>query len=356
MSQPSLHQIAHGIGEHDAVGDHTFLLRKWLRAFGFQSEIYAPNIELAVAHEIHPMSRFRPRPGECVIYHHSIGSHLVEDLERWGMRVITVYHNITPAEFFTAVAPELAEMATTGREQLARLREISPLAFPVSAYNQIELDKTGFPRTRVLPLTFDGRTYDVPANRPAPAGSGEGPLLLFVGRISPHKRQEDLIKLLYCYRRIEPEARLALVGNRWMAPYVSWLEDLAAQYGLADAVDMPGLVSQADLVAYYRRANLYVSMSEHEGVGKPFLESMYLDLPILAYAASATPYTLGGSGVLFHQKDYPRLAELTDILIKDQPLRARLVARQRARIATFSEAAVQAIFAEGLRELGLLPL
>jgi glycosyltransferase involved in cell wall biosynthesis len=168
-----------------------------------------------------------------------------------------------------------------------------------------------------------------------------GPNLLFVGRLVPNKRQEDLVKLLHACRRILPTARLFLVGVEWVAGYADWLAELARSLGVEDRVVMPGRVSQPDLLAYYRLANLYVSMSEHEGFGKPLVESMYLGVPVLAFAAGAVEETLGGCGVLFRHKHYPALAELVDLLLADEGLRERLVARGRARAAAFLAPAVR---------------
>jgi glycosyltransferase involved in cell wall biosynthesis len=76
-------------------------------------------------------------------------------------------------------------------------------------------------------------------------------------------------------------------------------------------------------------------MSEHEGFGKPLVESMMFDLPVVAFAAGAVPETLGGAGVLFHRKDCEALAELIDLLLGDEALRRRIVARQRDQVERF---------------------
>jgi glycosyltransferase involved in cell wall biosynthesis len=107
------------------------------------------------------------------------------------------------------------------------------------------------------------------------------------------------------------------------------------------------------MLTYFAGADLYVSMSEHEGFGKPLLESMLLGLPILAYAASAVPFTLGRAGVLFRAKAYEALAELVDIMIKDQALRRRIIAGQKERARAFLEPNVRQVLATFLRELGL---
>ena len=88
------------------------------------------------------------------------------------------------------------------------------LAIGVSAYNQRELDAAGYARTAQVPILIDWRGYDVPPDDAVLARWDRvRPLLLFVGRVSPHKRQDDLIRMLAYYRAcIDPNARLVLVG------------------------------------------------------------------------------------------------------------------------------------------------
>jgi glycosyltransferase involved in cell wall biosynthesis len=102
-----------------------------------------------------------------------------------------------------------------------------------------------------------------------------------------------------------------------------------------------GHVSQADLVTYYRLADVYISMSEHEGFGKPLIESMYLGVPVLAYAAAAVRGTLGQAGLLFRYKHYEALAEAVDVLVRDAALRQRLIERQHVWAEQFLEPAVK---------------
>lgn len=351
-----LHQVTVGAGPGDAITDQALLIRRWLRELGFVSEIFAEHISPALANEVRPVGSYRPgRNEDWLILHHSIGSPVIERVVRMRPQLILIYHNITPPEFFAPVDPAWAERMELGRRQLGLLRPRTGLALADSAYNEQELGAAGFEQTGVLSISLDERGYAQPNNEALWAKvRGGGPVLLFVGRLSPNKKQEDLVKLLYYYRRIEPEARLILVGDRWLLNYDAWLEDFARSLDLGEAVTLTGHVSQQDMVTYYRAADLYVSMSEHEGFGKPLLESMYLGLPVLAYAASAVPATLGDAGVLFYEKDYERLAEVVDILVKDKALRERVIGRQRERVQAFLEPQVKGDlqgFLEGLQLL-----
>lgn len=356
MTIKTLHQFIVGAAPNDAITDHALLIRRWLREMGFNSDLYGYHIHEAIENEVRPFATLRTgNEGNWLIVHHSIGSPAVDQLLARGFQLVLIYHNITPPEFFAQVDPTWANYMKLGLEQLQQFPPQTRLALADSPYNELDLQQLPFQQSGVLPITLDESLYQAPSNQSlVDELSGRRPLLLFVGRISPNKRQEDLIKLLYYYRRIEPEARLILVGDRWQVGYDRWLEDMARSLGLAGAVTLVGRVSQKDLTTYYRAADLYVSMSEHEGFGKPLIESMYLGLPVLAYRSTAVPYTLGGTGIMFKKKNYESLAELVDILIKDTDLRLHLIKKQEVQVKGFLEPQVKEQLRTYLEQLGLL--
>ena len=349
----SLDQFLEGATVGDAITDHALTIRGWLRSAGLRSEIYAAHVHPELARTVRTATSYRPHPrNSLVVYHHSIGSTVADQLIQMGAPLLLVYHNVTPPEFVQQADPALAAQLRAGRQQLIALRERTVLALGVSPYNVAELEETGFHPTGLLPIVLDPQQYDLPADPQVVAEcAGSAPILLFVGRLVPNKRQEDLVKLLYFFRRIEPEARLVLVGAEWMPAYASWVRDLARTLGLADQVRITGHVSQPALVTYYRRASVYVSMSEHEGFGKPLIESMVCGLPVVAYAAAGVPATLGGAGVLFHDKRYDVLAELLAILLEDPALRARIVTRQAQRADAFLAPNVEVLWNRYMEQL-----
>ncbi|MDP2727719.1 MAG: glycosyltransferase, partial [Dehalococcoidia bacterium] len=170
--------------------------------------------------------------------------------------------------------------------------------------------------------------------------------LLFVGRVAPQKRHEDVAKVFYYYRRINPRSRLFFVGAQDIShAYRSWLAGLLEQLGIAGDVHFTGHTAHADLLSYYRLADVFLCLSDHEGFCVPLVESMHLGVPVVAYSSTAVPYTLGDGGILVHRKDYRAIAELVHLLVTDQALRDRLIFKGRERARTFSRDNVERLFA-----------
>lgn len=355
MSQATLHQFLTGATAGDAITQQALMMNGWLRDLGFASDIYAWHIHPSMAHTVQSITTYRrARDERWGIYRHSIGSDVPDFLSDQGLRLILIYHNITPPEFFEGVDPLRAHLARLGIEQLGLLRAQTGLALADSAYNADDLRRAGYHDPSVLPISLQTEQYDLPPNAELAAGLPPGgPRLLFIGRLAPNKRQEDLLRLLVCLRRLRPEARLYLVGDRWEIGYDTWLEGMAAHLGVAGGLALTDKLSQTDMVTYLRAADFYVSMSEHEGFGVPLIESMYLGLPVLAYGVTAVPDTLGEAGILFFEKRYEHLAELIDMLASDEALRHRIVSRQREQVREFLEPQVRRRFIEQLQRLDL---
>src|SRR5690606_36412601 len=126
---------------------------------------------------------------------------------------LLIYHNMTPPQFFAFSDPILAANLQKGRRQLEAMRPRPLLALGDSGYNARELVEMGYESTGVLPIVLDEASLQTPLDEALAAECDDArPLVLFVGRFAPNKRQEDLLKLHHCLRRINPGARLALVG------------------------------------------------------------------------------------------------------------------------------------------------
>ena len=319
------------------MSNHVFALERQLRAWGHEPFSYAIEAKPGVT-GVQPYRRlFRTAAaGDLLVLHFSMGHEVFDQLVKLPGRKVLVYHNVTPPEFFAGINPHAAAFAQLGRSQLRSLAGTVDLAVGVSEYNRRELEEAGFERTATVPILIDWDAYDVPADEGVLAAwSAATTKLLFVGRISPNKRHDDLIRMLTYYRAcIDPEAQLLLVGSYRDQPrYHARVASLARELGLAAAVTFTGSVPLPHLVAYYATASAFVSLSEHEGFGVPLLEAMRFRLPVVAYDAAAVGETVGGAGILLARKDLAEAAEACALTIERPPLRRALIEAGERRIA-----------------------
>jgi L-malate glycosyltransferase len=325
----------------DAIGDSARRVRDMLRQAGHQSDVFALTIDDDLRGDVRPFVEPEARTGDLTIFHFALPSPMTEAFGSLPGGRILQYHNITPAAFFAPYDPGLFRLAALGRRELQSLVGRVELALGDSEFNRQELDALGFARTGVMPIAVNtGRITGAPRRPALEKILGDGLInILFVGRIVPNKRIEDHIRLAEMYKRyIDSYYRFIFVGRHDGLPrYYNQIRGLIAEYRmLPERFWFTGPVPDEDLAAFYRWADVYVSLSEHEGFCVPLVEAMAADVPVLAYAAGAVPETLGGAGVLFAPKDLEFAAELLGALVYDRPVREAVLAGQRRRLADFA--------------------
>jgi glycosyltransferase involved in cell wall biosynthesis len=350
----AVHQLLASFAYGDAVGHHALAIRGALRRAGFASEIYADRADGRLVDEARPSWHFADEAssadGVC-LFHFAVRSTAGTLVHGLPDRLALVYHNVTPAGFFLGWNRELASLCHHGRRELQAFVPRTALALGVSEYNRRELVSLGFRRTGVLPIPAD----------PGLARASRSPVLarlfqdgrdtiLFVGRIAPNKRIEDLVRVFTVYQRwVRPASRLLLVGDtRGQERYVAALERRVRELRLEQVV-FTGHLDEAELRTCYASADVFLCLSGHEGFGVPLREAMAFGLPVVALAAAAVPETLRGGGVLLHDARPEVVAELVSDLIHDAALRAAVLATQ-ARAAE-TPGSFDALLLERLRPL-----
>ena len=335
---PALH---HG----DAIGDSARLMRDAFRRWGHRADVYALELDADLQGDGLPWPPPAATAADTVILHYALPSPLTGALASHPGRRVLIHHNITPPEFFAEWDPEMARICALGRSELAGLRDVVQLGLGDSEYNRRELEEAGFAATGVLPIFLDFDRYREPPDPVFARMLGDGRKnVLFVGRVAPNKRHDQIIRLAACWKRfISPDLRLVLVGKSPRTPgYANALRSLLYELGFTSAeVLFTGHVTHAELLACYASAHVFVSMSEHEGFGVPLVEAMLMDVPILARRCTAVPHTLGDAGVQFVDAPLDELAEVAHRLATDRVLRDGVLAGQRRRLAAFAPAAVE---------------
>jgi glycosyltransferase involved in cell wall biosynthesis len=351
-----IHQWVPAAHRGDAIGDSARKVRDLLRRMGHESELFALTIDEQLRNDVRPFADPEAARGDVTIFHFALPSPMTEAFAALSGARVLQYHNITPAAFFAPYDAGLFRLAALGRRELATLVGRVDLALGDSEFNRQELETLGFARTGVLPIAVD--TERITGAPPRPALErilGDGLInILFVGRIVPNKKIEDHVRLAELYKRnVDSYYRFIFVGRHDGVPrYYAQIRALIAEFDmLADRFWFTGPVPDEDLATFYRWADAYVSLSEHEGFCVPLVEAMAADVPVVAYAAGAVPETLGGAGLLFEPKDLELAAELLGTVVYDREVRTRVLQGQRTRLRAFAPAAIEARVRQTIGEL-----
>jgi glycosyltransferase involved in cell wall biosynthesis len=355
-----IHQWVPAAHRGDAIGDSARSVRALLRARGYTSDIFALTIDDSLKGDVLPFHDPGAQRGDVTIFHFALPSPMTEPFARLDGARVLQYHNITPARFFAPYDPGLFRLAALGRRELQSLAGRVDLALGDSEYNRQELEEMGFSPTGVLPIAVNTERITGAPRRPAlETILGDGLInVLFVGRIVPNKRIEDHIRLAEVYKRyVDSYYRFIFVGRYDGVPaYYAQVRALISEFKmLPDRFWFTGPVPDDDLGVFYRWADAYVSLSEHEGFCVPLVEAMAADVPILAYAAGAVPETLGGAGLTFAPKDLEIAAEMLGLLVYDRSLRERVLEGQRRRLQDFAPGRIERRLGEILASLRLEP-
>lgn len=335
----NVHQLATSLTYGDAISDEMLEIRKVLRAAGHGSEIFVRFLDPKMAGLARDYREYAKlaAPDNVVLFHFSIGSPVSKLFARVPGRKILVYHNITPHGFFLDFHRILTRECYKGRLELRLFVGKVDLALGDSEVNRRELEEAGYAPTGVLPILADLSKFDVPGDPVVRTIFGNGKTtLLFVGRVIPNKRFEDVIKAFHLYKKaFNPNSQLILAGDdRGIERYRASLEGLVAGLGVSD-VHITGHVEFDELVTCYRLARCYLSFSAHEGFGVPLLEAFHMRVPVVALAAGAVEETMNGGGALLRAKDLLRTAALVDRLERDEGLRRKVVEGQRAALRKY---------------------
>ena len=332
-----IHQVLPAASPDDAVTNQAFAWQRLLIEWGHPSEVVAEHVHPDLSERVHRLDRAGKRLLEKgnVILRYAIGSDTAELALKRPDRVALCYHNITPGEYLRDFNPAIADLCDRGRDALATFARPAVLIAD-SSFNAADLLQVGLGEAAVVPLLLD-----LPRSPPRRLDSHEQPTVLSVGRIVPNKRLEDVIKVFALYQRHRARsARLVLVGS-WAGfeNYRRALEGLVEKVG-AERVVFTGPISSRARDTWYEQADVYLSMSVHEGFCAPLVEAIAHGTPVVARAAGAVPETLGNAGIVLDGDDLPLVAEAMHEVVSSPRTRAALGEAAAQRLEDLSPQAV----------------
>lgn len=337
-----IYQIVPTLNFGDAIGNDVIAIKHVIEDMGIKTYIYSN----AVADKIKEPNVYTvdvmPKVSEndIVIYHMGSGSPFNEMAAELNCRKIMIYHNITPYEFFNIDNPAASENCRQGLEDMVKVMKGKFTAYLAdSEFNKSNMIEMGYKAKDidVIPVIVPFEDYKQTPDAKMVKKLSDGITnIVFVGRIAPNKKHEDIIRAFAYYKKhTNPKSRLILVGSSnpsgvYYPDLVSYIEEL----GVEDVV-FPGHISFAEILAIYKTAHVFLCMSEHEGFCVPLLEAMTFDVPVIAYNACAVPETLGGSGIVVDDKDPVFLSRVIDETVNNQSMRQAVIKAQRERLKFF---------------------
>lgn len=356
MRKIKIIQVLPTISYGDAVSNDAINIDKILKKNGYETELYAENIDKKLKDKVFKISKLKKvNKNDILIYHKSTGTDLSFLLEKYKCKKIMRYHNITPGKYLEKYNKYLYNLVEYGRKGLEYASKYFNYSLAVSDYNKNELDELKYKSTMTLPILIPFEDYKKEPDKKVIKKYSDGKKnILFVGRVVPNKAQEDIIKSFYYYKKYaNGDSRLILVGNdNGFKNYSDLLKRLVTELGLENDVIFSGHIKFEEILAFYKVADLFLCMSEHEGFCVPLVESMLFKVPILAYNSSAIKDTLGNSGVLVNKKNYFLISELMNFILLDENIKKEIIKKQNKRLEDFQLEKVEKQLLEFIRRIG----
>ena len=317
-------QVIENLVYGDAISNYCRNIYKLLKESGYETAIFAVHYDKRLDDEKVLSIDDLPEllKDDLMIYQMCQKSMINKMITNWKCKKACIYHNVTPAHFF----------------------------FPYDVF-QSAFQKN---KVAVSPIIIDFDDFlQEPDEKIRKKYSDEWVNILFVGRVAPNKKHEDIIRIFTYYKKyVNQKSRLILIGSFFNAAYQNCLERYVEELDVKDVI-FPGHISFKEILGFYKTANVFLCMSEHEGFCVPLLEAMLFDIPIIAYECTAVPETLGESGILVQEKNPAQVSFMIDQVINNAELQREIIEKQRKRLDDFAFEKVGREFLKQIEQISL---
>ncbi len=210
--------------------------------------------------------------------------------------------------FFTAKTVKKADAAISisefSREQLKKQTGLNSQVF------EVKIDKKRF-NTNV------NKRYGKEIKSIREKYGLNGEVLLYVGRISPHKGIHLLLDAFKSVRQSFNNAKLIIIGKPTFSGYYKKVKEKGSKIG---NVIFTGFVPDEELPAYYATCDVYVTCSGWECFDMPIVEANYCGKPAVAFNIGSHSEVLKKGG-LIKENDIERFSDKVIELLNKKPVR-----------------------------------
>ena len=337
-------QLINGISGGSGVANSLFSLVDALVEMGYESEIYAKYVgEIPYSRSvkrIESLSELNINSDTVLFYHFYSACDLNEDVKKLDCKKILIFHNVTPPAFFYEWDKQKCCELARGEYEARNTEKYYDFAIALSMFSKNQLISYGWNPSKVdvIPLINVNYDFIAPMDEDSNNFSNCVSIFLHVGRIVPNKKIEDIIFIFNDYvAKYDEKAYLILCGdNSSYQLYYKALLLLVQKFNLKDKVLFTGQVPDDMVESYYKRANVYLCMSEHEGLCIPILEAFKHKIPVIAYGAAAVPDTMGDAGVIIYEKNFEKISEKIHELLNNKVWLDDVLKKEQQRVNNFS--------------------
>ncbi len=334
-----IHQVAAGFQKGDAISNEMIAIQSLLKKDSIYGGIYSENIGLDPQKFSQSISKLNPSKDDILVYHHSIASKALDTILEFPCKKIFIYHNVTPSHFFEPYDLKFSILLKNGRESIEKNSKAFDKFLAVSEFNRLELQSLGISNVDLFPLHLN---LNVDESHKKNFVTEKDPKkiiqFLFVGRIAPNKKQDDILRFAYTWKTLFGDNfKIKMIGfcNPSLNLYLEELNYMINHFSLRENVSIVPYATDSELASSYKESDFFLSMSEHEGFCVPLLESMIYEVPVVAFNGGAVKETLGGAGVLFHKKDFTKLAYFLNELNTLEKEKKSIIQKQRLRLEEY---------------------
>ncbi|MBI4392812.1 MAG: glycosyltransferase family 4 protein [Euryarchaeota archaeon] len=231
-----------------------------------------------------------------VVHAHGYGYAHTDLLARWGdrsgVKVVATSHGFVRGRGLFGPLKSLYDMSR-GRETASRIA----LGVGVTQETADGWRRLGARRTAVIPNGVDLEDFDRKdtGKRFKESLGIEGPMILSAGRLQEVKGQDRVIRA-FAEADLPAGARLVIAGPD--GGFRRTLERLAMDLKVRERVNFTGGLSQNDLLAAYRSADLMVHAPRYESFGIVLVEAMASGLPIITVEVGGIRHVVDDCAVL----------------------------------------------------------
>lgn len=212
--------------------------------------------------------------------------------------------------------------AWIGPQLVAALRACTGIvAVSHSLKQAVESAGVDAAKVRVIPNAVDDTVFH-PSDRDLARGRLKLPankqVIISVGQLVHRKGHHTLLKAFALLRRKRPRVELVIVGGRsYERSYPSFVETLARDLGVADAVRLVGALPPGDVARWLQAADVFALATQREGCCNAVLEALACGLPVVTTEAGDNAVYVDSprNGLIAAMEDPEAFADALEIVM-----------------------------------------